>query len=87
MSVQMVLAQFNEMLWRSRGRSEKDLRVDVTAELLNPYLIESRYGIHCKNDQHALFNWLIIGVLQDRLLRSSPVDEGCELATTAYNRL
>ncbi len=41
MPAQVILAQVNQVLWWGCGWSREDLWVDMTAELLNPYLIES----------------------------------------------
>lgn len=44
MSAQMVLGEFDQLRGRRRGILCEDLREDVTAELLDPYFIEPRFG-------------------------------------------
>jgi len=40
MAPQMIFRQIDELLGRRRGIVGEELRIDVTAELLNPYFIE-----------------------------------------------
>lgn len=63
MSVEMVLAKIDESLGRRCRWSREDLWVDMTAELLNSYLIESRFreyfnrlsvhAIHINQDRYV----------------------------------
>lgn len=45
MPAQVILGELDQLLRRWREVVSKDLRVDVTAELLNSYLVESRLWV------------------------------------------